>query len=116
MFPGKFFFPLPSAQPKVPRRHPPENAGEPQPVGGLVNPVEGAFGQVSDKRLDEYILTRLESLGVDLGVLPEDDPDDELEGDDVGESAEPIEGAGAPETVAEAEAVTDQPDDDTTDE
>ncbi len=40
-----------------------------------MNPVEGAFGQVSDKRLDEYILTRLESLGVDLGVLPEDDPD-----------------------------------------
>ncbi len=59
-----------------------------------------------------------EVASIALVTIPEDDPDDELEGDDVGESAEPIEGAGAPETVAEAEAeaVTDQPDDDTTDE
>jgi hypothetical protein len=31
--------------------------------------------EISDEELDAYILTRLRSLGVDLGVLPEDDPD-----------------------------------------
>jgi hypothetical protein len=40
-----------------------------------LNPLEGAFGQVSDEHLDAYVLARLKSLGVDLGVLPADDPD-----------------------------------------
>lgn len=31
--------------------------------------------QLSDKQLDQYVLTRLKSLGVDLSVLPEDDED-----------------------------------------
>ena len=31
--------------------------------------------EVTDAELDAYILTRLRSLGVDLSVLPEDDPD-----------------------------------------
>jgi len=31
--------------------------------------------EMSDEELDGYILTRLTSLGVDLGVLPEDEPD-----------------------------------------
>lgn len=31
--------------------------------------------QLSDEELDAYILARLESLGVDLSVLPDDDPD-----------------------------------------
>ena len=31
--------------------------------------------QLADEELDAWILTRLKSLGVDLGVLPEDDPD-----------------------------------------
>lgn len=31
--------------------------------------------QLSDEELDAYILTRLEALGVDLDVLPEDDPE-----------------------------------------
>lgn len=31
--------------------------------------------ELTDEELDAYILTRLRSLGVDLGVLPEDDPD-----------------------------------------
>jgi hypothetical protein len=31
--------------------------------------------EITDEDLDAYILTRLKSLGVDLGVLPEDDPD-----------------------------------------
>lgn len=30
---------------------------------------------VTDEDLDRYVLTRLELLGVDLSVLPEDDPD-----------------------------------------
>ena len=30
--------------------------------------------QLTDEELDAYILTRLKSLGVDLGVLPEDEP------------------------------------------
>ena len=30
---------------------------------------------VTDAELDQYILTRLKSLGVDLSVLPEDDED-----------------------------------------
>jgi len=30
---------------------------------------------LTDAELDAWILTRLRSLGVDLGVLPEDDPD-----------------------------------------
>lgn len=31
--------------------------------------------QISDDDLDAWILTRLRTLGVDLDVLPEDDPD-----------------------------------------
>ncbi len=31
--------------------------------------------ELTDEELDAYILTRLKSLGVDLGVLPEDEPD-----------------------------------------
>lgn len=31
--------------------------------------------ELSDEELNRYILARLESLGVDLSVLPEDDPD-----------------------------------------
>ena len=31
--------------------------------------------ELSDEELDAWILTRLRSLGVDLGVLPEDAPD-----------------------------------------
>lgn len=31
--------------------------------------------ELADEELDAYILTRLKSLGVDLGVLPEDEPD-----------------------------------------
>ncbi|MGD2069484.1 MAG: hypothetical protein PVI57_12475 [Gemmatimonadota bacterium] len=31
--------------------------------------------EVSDERLDAWILARLETVGVDLSVLPEDDPD-----------------------------------------
>jgi hypothetical protein len=31
--------------------------------------------QLSDEELDTHILTRLELLGVDLAVLPDDDPD-----------------------------------------
>ncbi len=31
--------------------------------------------ELTDQELDAYILTRLKSLGVDLGALPEDDPD-----------------------------------------
>lgn len=31
--------------------------------------------QPDDEALDAYVLTRLEMLGVDLSVLPEDDPD-----------------------------------------
>ena len=30
--------------------------------------------ELSDQELDAYVLARLESLGVDLSVLPEDDP------------------------------------------
>ncbi len=30
---------------------------------------------LSDDELDAFILTRLRTMGVDLGVLPEDDPD-----------------------------------------
>ena len=30
---------------------------------------------LTDEELDAYILTRLRSVGVDLSVLPEDDPD-----------------------------------------
>lgn len=30
---------------------------------------------LSDDELDAFILARLKSVGVDLGVLPEDDPD-----------------------------------------
>jgi hypothetical protein len=30
---------------------------------------------ITDAELDQYILTRLKSLGVDLSVLPEDDED-----------------------------------------
>lgn len=33
------------------------------------------FQELSDDELDRYILTRLRLAGVDLGVLPEDDPD-----------------------------------------
>lgn len=33
------------------------------------------FQELSDDELDGYILTRLRLAGVDLGVLPEDDPD-----------------------------------------
>ena len=39
-------------------------------------PASGQEAQeVSDERLDAYILARLELAGVDLSVLPEDDPD-----------------------------------------
>jgi hypothetical protein len=31
--------------------------------------------ELTDAELDAYVLTRLRQLGVDLGVLPEDDPD-----------------------------------------
>ncbi len=31
--------------------------------------------QIEDEELDRWILTRLAMVGVDLGVLPEDDPD-----------------------------------------
>lgn len=31
--------------------------------------------ELTDEELDAYVLTRLRRLGVDLGVLPEDDPD-----------------------------------------
>lgn len=31
--------------------------------------------ELTDAELDTYVLTRLRHLGVDLGVLPEDDPD-----------------------------------------
>ncbi len=34
-----------------------------------------AFQELTDEELDAYILTRLKGLGVDLGVLPEDDED-----------------------------------------
>jgi hypothetical protein len=30
---------------------------------------------LTDAQLDQYVLLRLQSLGVDLSVLPEDDPD-----------------------------------------
>lgn len=33
------------------------------------------FQDLTDEELDAYILTRLEALGVDLGVLPEEDED-----------------------------------------
>lgn len=33
------------------------------------------FEELTDEELDAYILTRLQGLGVDLGVLPEDDED-----------------------------------------
>ena len=36
---------------------------------------EARTQDLSDQELDAWILTRLRSLGVDLGVLPEDDPD-----------------------------------------
>lgn len=31
--------------------------------------------ELTDAELDAYVLTRLRQVGVDLGVLPEDDPD-----------------------------------------
>lgn len=31
--------------------------------------------ELTDAELDAFILTRLEAIGVDLSVLPEDDPD-----------------------------------------
>lgn len=31
--------------------------------------------ELTDEELDAYVLTRLRLAGVDLGVLPEDDPD-----------------------------------------
>lgn len=31
--------------------------------------------EISDAELDAYVLTRLRELGIDLRVLPEDDPD-----------------------------------------
>lgn len=31
--------------------------------------------EISDQELDQYILTRLRMVGVDLDVLPDDDPD-----------------------------------------
>ena len=36
---------------------------------------EARMQDLSDQELDAWILIRLRSLGVDLGVLPEDDPD-----------------------------------------
>ncbi len=36
---------------------------------------QSANDRTSDEALDEYILRRLELLGVDLSVLPVDDPD-----------------------------------------
>jgi len=38
-------------------------------------PTFPSFQDVSDAELDAYILTRLALAGVDLSVLPEDDPD-----------------------------------------
>ena len=37
--------------------------------------MERPIAQLSDKQLDAYVRARLGSLGVDLSVLPEDDPD-----------------------------------------
>jgi hypothetical protein len=37
--------------------------------------VEKTIAQLSDKQLDAYVLARLGALGVDLSVLPEDDPE-----------------------------------------
>lgn len=34
-----------------------------------------AFQELTDEELDAYILTRLKAVGVDLSVLPEEDPD-----------------------------------------
>jgi len=31
--------------------------------------------ELTDEELDSYVLTRLRAAGVDLGVLPDDDPD-----------------------------------------
>lgn len=38
-------------------------------------PGAGAVQELTDEELDAYILTRLKAIGVDLSVLPEDDPD-----------------------------------------
>jgi hypothetical protein len=35
----------------------------------------GSRKEITDERLDAMILTRLEEAGVDLSVLPEDDPE-----------------------------------------
>lgn len=37
--------------------------------------AERSAQELSDEELDAYVLTRLKTLGVDLSVLPEDDPD-----------------------------------------
>lgn len=37
--------------------------------------MDDRLQELSDAELDAYVLTRLRSLGVDLGALPEDDPD-----------------------------------------
>ncbi|MDH5590882.1 MAG: hypothetical protein OEZ65_14845 [Gemmatimonadota bacterium] len=34
-----------------------------------------AMDELTDAELDAYVLTRLKAVGVDLSVLPEDDPD-----------------------------------------
>lgn len=40
-----------------------------------MRPEDHSLEQLSDHQLDEYVLARLKSLGVDLSVLPEDDPE-----------------------------------------
>jgi len=37
------------------------------------DPTQGARRHLTDEELDQYIMTRLALIGVDLSVLPEDD-------------------------------------------
>jgi len=43
----------------------------PQPGTGFRPPMD----EITDEELDRYVETRLRIIGVDLSVLPEDDPD-----------------------------------------
>lgn len=52
--------------PESPPGSPTRRAGHPSPGGRSLQ-------EIPDEELDRYILTRLEMLGVDLSVLPEDD-------------------------------------------
>lgn len=51
----------------------PNPASARRPASGRTSYVQDA--EPTDEELDAFILTRLEMLGVDLSVLPEDDPD-----------------------------------------